>query len=91
MTLIVLGLLALGSVFLLPVFVTEPWIVGDVDGGAVTPELSPTTVSPSTAAEMTKYRQDSQVVLAQIIAIRDHLQAQNVDLWAGVEFQQALN
>lgn len=89
-TLIVLGLLALGSVFLLPVFVTEPWIVGDVDRDAVAPEVSPTTVSPSKAAEMTRYRQESQVVLAQIIAIRDRLQAQNVDQWAGIEFQQAL-
>jgi tetratricopeptide (TPR) repeat protein len=88
--LIILGLLALASVFLLPLLETGPWIVGNDDMETITPEVLPTTVNPSTAAELTRYRQESQTVLAQIIPIRDRLQSQNVDMWAAVEFQQTM-
>jgi tetratricopeptide (TPR) repeat protein len=90
-TLIVLGLVVAGTVFLLPQFVTEPWVSGDVDDLPVVPESSPSTVLPSTAAELTRYRQDSQGVLAEIVAIRDRLRESNVERWAEVEFQQALD
>lgn len=90
-TLIALGVVLAGTVFLLPRFVTEPWVAGEVDEGPIVPAESPSSVSPSTAAEMTRYRQDSQGVLAEIVAIRDALRERKVDGWAGVEFQQALD
>ena len=81
-TLLVLVIVALGAVFLLPGYVSEPWIVGDIDGRSAAEDSSPSSVSPSTAAEKTRYRQESQSVLAQIIAIRDRLESQNVTIWA---------
>ncbi len=89
-TLLVLGALALGAVFLLPGFVTEPWIGGDMGENSATADSSPSSVRPSTVAEKTRYRQDSQTVLAQIIAVRDRLENQNVELWAEIEFRQGL-
>ena len=90
-TLLALLLLALSAVFILPKYVTEPWITGDPDQGSTAADSSPTNVSPSTAAEMTRYRQDSQSVLAQIIATRDQLENRHVERWAEIEFRQALN
>jgi tetratricopeptide (TPR) repeat protein len=89
-TLVILGVVLVGTVFLLPQFVTEPWIVGEADDLPVVPESSPSTVSPSTAAELTRYRQESQGVLAKIVAIRDRLLESQVERWQEVEFQQAL-
>ena len=65
---ILLGLVLVGTVFLLPRFVTEPWVVGDAENLPRIPEASSSTVAPSTAAELTRYRQESQGVLAEIIA-----------------------
>ena len=90
-TLIVLGVVVAGTVFLLPQFVTEPWVVGDADDLPAVPEASPSTVPPSTAAELTRYRQESQGVLAEIVAIRDRLVDSRVERWAEVDFQQALD
>jgi tetratricopeptide (TPR) repeat protein len=87
----VLAVVALGSVFLLPNFVSEPWVG---DGGLnerTAPDLSASNVAPSTAAEKTRYRQDSQAVLANIIPLRDRLLEQSVEQWSPVEFQQALD
>jgi tetratricopeptide (TPR) repeat protein len=89
-TLLVLLLLAVGAVFVLPRYVSEPWIAGEVKDKPATANAAPAYVSPSTAAEKTRYRQDSQSVLAQIIAIRDRLQDQHVDLWAEISFHLAL-
>jgi tetratricopeptide (TPR) repeat protein len=90
-SLIVLGLIVAGTVFLLPRFVTDPWVAGDPDQLPAVPESSPSDVTPSTAAELTRYRQDSQSVLAEIVVRRDTLRDQNVDRWAPLEFQQALD
>ena len=90
-TLVVLGLVLAGTVFLLPQVVTKPWVSGAPDDLPVVPGPSPATVAPSTAAELARYRQDSQGVLAEIVAIRDQLIESNVERWAGVEFQQALD
>jgi tetratricopeptide (TPR) repeat protein len=89
-TLIVLGVVLAGTVFLLPRFVTEPWLAGEANDLAAIPEASPSTVSPSTAAELTRYRQESQGVLAEIVAMRDRLMESKVESWAEIEFQQAL-
>ncbi len=77
--------------FLLPQLVTNPWIAGDEEDLPAIPEASPSTVSPSTAAELTRYRQESQGVLAEIMAIRDRLVESQAERWAQVEFQQALD
>jgi tetratricopeptide (TPR) repeat protein len=90
-TLIVLGVVLAGTVFMLPQFVTDPWVTGGVDDLPAVPEASPSTVSPSTAAELTRYRQESQGVLAEVMAIRDRLRESKVERWAEVEFQQALD
>jgi tetratricopeptide (TPR) repeat protein len=90
MILLALLVLVLGSVFLLPKYVSEPWLAGDPDQ-QVKPVATPASeVSPSTAAEKTRYRQESQGVLAEIIAVRDRLLDQQVDLWAEIDFNQAL-
>lgn len=88
-TLLILALLALGTVFLLPRFVNEPWLGGD---GDQRPLVAPgaNEVTPSTAAEKTHYRQDAQAVLAQIIPVRDRLRERNVGAWADIEFDQAM-
>ncbi len=88
--LIIGGLLALVAavVLLLPNLVTEPWIV-DPDNAAA-PAISITNVSPSTAAEKTQYRQDSQKLLAEIIVLRDRLTGQSIEQWADFEFRSAL-
>ena len=89
--LIIGGLLALVAavVLLLPNLVTEPWIVDPNN-----PEASAipiTSVSPSTAAEKTQYRQNSQKLLAEIIMLRDGLTSQSIEQWADFEFRSALS
>jgi len=81
-------LLVVAVVLLLPNMVSDPWIA-DASESAI-PVPAKTAVSPSTAVEKTKYRQDSQKVLAQIIAVRDRLKQQNVEYWGDFEFRQAL-
>jgi len=88
-TLLVLGLVVLGIIFLLPQYVTEPWLLNETV--IQEPNLPPATaIAPSTAAEQTRYRQESQSVLAQIIALRDKLLEQNVEAWSEIEFRQGL-
>ena len=88
-TLLVLGLIALGIIFLLPQYVTEPWLIND--SAKQDPNLPPpSAIAPSTQAEQTHYRQESQSVLAQIIALRDQLLEQNVEQWSEIEFRQGL-
>mgnify|MGYP001820597960 CR=1 FL=1 len=87
----VLAVVALSSVFILPRFVSDPWIDDGSEGRPQAPGISASSVSPSTAAEKTRYRQDSQSVLAQIIPIRDKLQAQSVETWAPVEYKMAMD
>jgi len=90
-TLIVLGVLLVGTIFFLPQLVTEPWVAGDADDLPAIPAPSPSTVAPSTAAELTRYRQESQGVLAEIIALRDRLAGSSVETWGQPDFQQALS
>lgn len=87
---ITLGVLLLGTVFFLPQLVSEPWIVSDLGEQNVPQAPSAETVPPSTAAELKRYRQDSQSVLAEIVMMRDGLIERNVDQWAPAEFEQAL-
>ena len=82
-------LLTCGVIFVLPNLVSEPWISGaDQSQRASVP--SATVVSPSTAAQKTKYRQDSQTILAEIIQRRDRLINElGVEQWGEFEFKQA--
>lgn len=84
-------LLASAVVFILPNSVTEPWINYSSQSENVGPIPSATVVSPSTAAQKTKYRQVAQTLLAQIIARRDRLQEKRVELWGEFEFKQAMS
>jgi tetratricopeptide (TPR) repeat protein len=90
LTLLILGVLAAATVFLLPHFVSDPWITEEVRDLPAIPDASPSAVAPSTAAELTLYRQESQGVLAEIMAMRDRLGESGVETWAQVEFQRAL-
>ncbi|NNK38807.1 MAG: hypothetical protein HKP03_10030 [Xanthomonadales bacterium] len=89
--LLALGLVLAGTVFLLPQFVSQPWIAGAPEDLPPVPEASPTSVAPSTAAELTRFRQESQGVLAEIVAMRDRLEQSQVERWAAPEFSQALD
>ena len=86
----VLLLLASAVIFILPKGVTEPWVNYSAQSENSSLKPTATNVSPSTAAEKTKYRQDSQTLLAQIIAYRDRLQEKRVELWGEFEYKQAL-
>lgn len=88
--LIVLGAVLAGTVFLLPRFVDKPWVAGDADALPEVPQGPVSQVTPSTAAELTRFRQESQSVLAEVIAIRDRLGESGVEQWAEVEYQQSL-
>ena len=90
-TVAVLVVLALATIFVLPALVPEPSLQDEPGAQAPANTTSPTSVKPSAAAEKTHYRQESQNVLAQIIGIRDRLLGQGVETWAAVEFKQALD
>lgn len=89
-TLIVLGVVLAGTVFLLPRFVDEPWVAGEDELPEV-PQGPTAQVAPSTAAELTRFRQESQSVLAEVMASRDRLEEAGVSEWAEVEFRQSLD
>ena len=86
----VLLLLASAVIFILPNSVTEPWINYSSPTEKSAPGLSASTVSPSTAAQKTQYRQDAQTLLAEIIVRRDRLEEERVELWGEFEFKQAM-
>ena len=80
-------LLVVTVVIVLPNYVSKPWVADDNQTN-FSPPLA--TVSPSTAAEKTKYRQDAQSILAEIINIRDRLENQAVERWGDLAFRIAL-
>ena len=86
----VLLLIATVVIFVLPRGVTEPWINYSAQTENTPVKPTATEVSPSTAAEKTKYRQDAQTLLAQIIAYRDRLQEKRVELWGEFEYKQGI-
>ncbi len=89
-TLITLGVLALGTVFLLPTFVSEPWLTSKDLERMEEPAPPPEAIAPSTAAELKRYRQESQTVLAEIVIKRDRLRERGVERWAAADFHNAL-
>lgn len=89
--LLVLALLALASVLVLPALVPEPALEELAAESAPQGPTGANAVKPSTAAEQSRYRQQAQTILAEVIASRDRLTAQNVAAWAGPAFGQAVN
>ncbi|HIG67435.1 MAG TPA: hypothetical protein EYQ44_06430 [Porticoccaceae bacterium] len=87
LVIITLIVLVAAVVIVLPNYVSEPWVADDNQTDFSPPS---TTVSPSAAAEKTKYRQDAQTLLAEIINIRDRLQDQAVTRWGDLQFRLAL-
>jgi hypothetical protein len=85
----VLLLVASAVIFVLPNLVSEPWIEGADNSQKPAVKQSATLISPSTAAQKTKYRQDAQTILAEIIQRRDRLNQQGVDQWGAFEYNQA--
>ncbi|MBT4210739.1 MAG: hypothetical protein HOE18_02660, partial [Porticoccaceae bacterium] len=87
--LVVITLLALVVVvfIVLPNYVSEPWVADDNQTDFTPPS---NTVSPSSVAEKTKYRQDAQSILAEIINVRDRLKGQAIVRWGDLEFRLAL-
>ena len=89
-TLITLGVVAAVTVFLLPQFITEPLWTSSATEIPDVPPPPADEVAPSTAAELKRYRQDSQSVLAEVVVVRDRLTERNVEAWAAADFQSAL-
>ena len=87
LVIITLIVLVAAVVIVLPNYVSEPWVAD-----ASQTDFSPPApaVSPSAAAEKTKYRQDAQSLLAEIINIRDRLKDQAVARWGDLQFRVAL-
>ena len=88
---IIIGILLLVAglvILVLPNLVSKPWIAGTSESATI--GAAKTMVTPSTAAEKTQYRQSSQTVLATIIAVRDRLNSQGIELWADFEYRQAM-
>ena len=61
-------ILVAAVVIVLPNYVSEPWVTDASQTDFSSPSPA---VSPSSAAEKTKYRQDAQSLLAEIINVRD--------------------
>ena len=75
-------------IFILPNRVSEPWPT-DSSVPSVAP-VQTDQLAPSTIAEKTRYRQQSQSLLASILALRDKLLNQSVNRWAQAQFSNAL-
>ena len=89
-TLWIIGLLlvVVFVVFILPNRVSEPWLT-DSSVQPIAPAKMD-NLAPSTIAEKTRYRQQSQSLLASILALRDKLLNQSVNRWAEAQFSNAL-
>lgn len=85
-TVAALALVALAVLFLLPRFVSEPLVTVAPD---LTPQPSPMTVSPATAAQKTRFRAQSQDVLASIFTLQEALEKIQVIAWAEAGFGEA--
>ena len=87
--LLALALLAVGTFVILPSLVPEAEIVPDAVESEE-PRPASQGVKPSDAAEQTHFRQEAQAVLAEIIAMREGLEAGNVSAWGAAPMEQAV-
>lgn len=88
--LLIIGLLlaVVFVVFILPNIVTQSIDI-DSDTQTIAP-VNSNDLAPSAIAEKTRYRQQSQSLLALILSLRDKLQSQSVDLWAQAQFKNTM-
>lgn len=88
--LLIIGLLlaVVFVVFVLPNIVTQSIDI-DSDTQIIAP-VNSNDLAPSAIAEKTRYRQQSQSLLALILSLRDKLQSQSVDLWAQAQFKNTM-
>lgn len=88
--LLIIGLLlaVVFVVFILPNIVTQSIDI-DSDTQIIAP-VNSNDLAPSAIAEKTRYRQQSQSLLALILSLRDKLQSQSVDLWAQAQFKNTM-
>ena len=92
--LLLAGLTAIAAavVLILPNYVSEPWIapdatsINDTDGAS---QAQRSALNPSLIAEKKQARQQAQVVLAEIVALRDTLEQRGVTDWAAFDYQVA--
>ena len=75
-------------VFILPNLVTQP--AAENDSTQTSVAVNDKDLPPSLIAEKTRYRQQSQSLLASILALRDKLMVQSVDQWAQAQFNNAM-
>ena len=75
-------------VFMLPNLVAKPAAKNDSMQTSVA--VNDKDLPPSLIAEKTRYRQQSQSLLASILALRDKLTMQSVDQWAQAQFNNAM-
>ena len=88
-TIAVLAAAALGVVFLLPLFVSEPLV--EAPDPAEVRSAGPEEVAPSRAAEKRQFRDRAQDTLAEVFRLRDELEALEVSAWNGERFRRALD
>ena len=94
--LLLAGLTAIATavVLVLPNYVSEPWIapdatsINDTDGAS---QVQRSALNPSLIAEKKQARQQAQLVLAEIVALRDTLEQRGVTDWAAFAYQAAQN
>ena len=92
--LLLAGLTAIAAavVLVLPNYVSEPWIAPDatsINDTADAPQAQRSVLNPSLIAEKKQARQQAQVVLAEIVALRDTLEQRGVTDWAAFAYQSA--
>ena len=92
--LLLAGLTAIAAavVLVLPNYVSEPWIAPDatsINDTDDAPQAQRSALNPSLIAEKKQARQQAQVVLAEIVALRDTLEQRGVTDWAAFAYQAA--
>lgn len=92
--LLLAGLTAIAAtvVLVLPNYVSEPWITPDATSSNDTDSASQaqrSALNPSLIAEKKQARQQAQVVLAEIVTLRDTLEQRGVTNWAAFAYQSA--
>lgn len=77
-------------IFILPKIVTLPLVsVANENFDTPTP-VNIEALTPSEIAEKTRYRQQSQSLLALILVLRDKLLGQSIDQWAQAQYNNAM-
>ena len=87
--LLVLLLAALSVIFILPNLEIKT-VLTDTEEMNTLSSVDSNEISQSTIAEKTRYRKSAQLILEELIEVRDILESQSVDKWGDSEFKSAL-